>query len=36
MTRRVRIGLKVAVATVLILLLLLTAQGSVDFVYTGF
>ena len=36
MTRRIRIGVKVALAALLILLLLLAGQGSVDFVYTGF
>ena len=36
MTRPARIGLKLALAAVLILSLLLFGQGAVDFVYTGF
>lgn len=36
MTTPVRIGLKLALAAALIMVLLLLAEGSVDFVYTGF
>jgi hypothetical protein len=35
-TRRLRIGLKLAVAGLLILVLVLYAREGVDFVYTGF
>ena len=36
MSRGVRIGLKMALAVLLIALLLMFANRSVDFVYTGF
>lgn len=36
MTSVARVGLKLALAAVLILCLLLFGQGSVDFVYAGF
>ena len=36
MTTRVRIGVKIVLASLLITILLVYATGSVDFVYTGF
>ena len=36
MSRAPRIGLKLVVVGLLILILLIFGQGSVDFVYTGF
>jgi hypothetical protein len=36
MKRRLRVGAKLVMAALLILVLLLFAEGKVDFVYTGF